>query len=492
MQSRKQAVPHPLAARRAAGLNAPTTAPLAASATARRAAGLNAPTTAPLAASATARLTALLVALLAAVLVVTTLGAVAPADAARRNPATPGDFTGYGFDQCLAPEQWEMDRWLNHSPFLAAGIYISGESRGCREQPNLTPPWVRTQLRRGWRLLPITLGPQASCSPHFPRYGSDETINPSPGSDGTYRPARSQGWREGRSSVAAAGRLGIVRGSVLWYDLEGFDDTMRHCRESAIYFLSAWTWMVRHLGYQAGVYSSAGSGIEMLDRARVARRAINYPNYLWIARWDGVPNTSTTYISDEGWNPNRRVKQYQGGHRETWGGVTINIDRNWLDVGRGLVRPPDPGLCNGIRLNFYDYLTLRPGAATASRVRALQCLLKVKGVYDGRIHGVYGTRTIKAAQAWQRRVGATVSSSFGPRNWVTLLSDGWTPVVKRGSTSLAVRRLQRALNAGGDPDIWATGIFGPETDQALRRWQRAVGLRASGVANAATWAALQR
>jgi hypothetical protein len=25
--------------------------------------------------------------------------------------ATPGDFTGYGFDQCLAPKQSAMDTW---------------------------------------------------------------------------------------------------------------------------------------------------------------------------------------------------------------------------------------------------------------------------------------------------------------------------------------------------------------------------------------------
>ena len=94
------------------------------------------------------------------------------------NVATPGDFTGYGFDQCLAPTQKAMNRWLKTSPFLAVGIYISGKSRACREQPNLTPEWVSTQLAKGWRLLPITLGPQASCQPRFPRYDDDVKIDP--------------------------------------------------------------------------------------------------------------------------------------------------------------------------------------------------------------------------------------------------------------------------------------------------------------------------
>src|SRR3954451_22214382 len=99
------------------------------------------------------------------------------ADAA--TPATPGDFTGYGFDQCTAPSQSAMNAWLRSSPFWAVGLYISGASRGCRSQPNLTPTWVQTQLANGWRLLPITMGPQASCNPRFPRYGNDERINPS-------------------------------------------------------------------------------------------------------------------------------------------------------------------------------------------------------------------------------------------------------------------------------------------------------------------------
>ena len=179
---------------------------------------------------------------------------------ARDNVTTPGNFTGYGFDQCLAPEQWEMNRWLNNSPFLAVGIYISGDSRGCRSQPNLTRRWISTQLEKGWRLLPITLGPQASCSPAFPRYDDDETIDPTPGPSDGYPDARIQGRAEGRKTVRAAAALGISRGSTLWYDLEGFDHTQTSCRESALRFLSSWVTKVSALGYHTGVYSSAGFG----------------------------------------------------------------------------------------------------------------------------------------------------------------------------------------------------------------------------------------
>ena len=118
----------------------------------------------------------------------------------------PGNFTGYGFDQCLAPTQAKMNSWLQHSPFLAVGIYISGDSRACRHQPNLTPRWIATQLSKGWRLLPITLGPQASCQPRFPRYRDDFKISPAPGGANRYPDRPQDGHRRGQQD--RAGRQG--------------------------------------------------------------------------------------------------------------------------------------------------------------------------------------------------------------------------------------------------------------------------------------------
>ena len=191
------------------------------------------------------------------------------------NPVTPGNFTGLGFDQCHAPEQSKMDAWLAASPYRAVGIYISGASRGCRDQPNLTPTWISTQLTNGWRLLPITLGPQASCNPSVPalrqRPGDQHASSTQPGS---YAKAFQQGTAEASTAVAAAQALGIVPGSTLWYDLEGYDVTNTACRESSLWFLSAWTQQLHALGYVSGVYSSAGSGIKSLDDARVLRPGV--------------------------------------------------------------------------------------------------------------------------------------------------------------------------------------------------------------------------
>jgi hypothetical protein len=415
------------------------------------------------------------------------------------NVVTPGDFTGYGFDQCQAPSQAKMDRWLTSSPFLAVGIYIDGNSRACRYQTYLNATWVSTQLANGWRLLPITLGPQASCQPRFPRYDDDPKISPKANANGTYSTALQQGITQASQSVAAATALGIAPGSTLWYDLEGFDHNNTSCRESALSFLSGWTQQIRALGYVSGVYSSAGSGIKALDDARVTRpTAFALPDQIWIARWDGIASTSTPYIRNTGWKPHARIKQYQGGHNETWGGVTINIDRNYLDLGQGSVAPREV-YCGGIAVPSYGFSVLRPPTATsvppASQVKALQCLLQEQGLYAGRLHGKLGPRVIAAINAWQSQHRMRVQPAWSRRNWVSLLSAGDTPVVKFGSTGSAVRRLQRALSVAGTDAtakaVRATGVFNAKTDRALRAWQKRVGVEVSGVAAAKTWKAIQ-
>jgi hypothetical protein len=376
-----------------------------------------------------------------------------------------------------------MNTWLKHSPFLSVGIYISGDSRGCRSQPNLSKRWVSTQLRKGWRLLPITLGPQASCSPHFPRYGNDETIKPARGSNDRYTAARRQGSAEAAKTVSAAKALGIVEGSTLWYDLEGFDHTRRDCRESAIAFLHAWTRKLHALDYVSGVYSSAGSGIKMLDDARVNRPdAFTLPDRIWIARWDGKANTSTSYIRKDGWRPGGRVKQYMGGHNETWGGVTINIDRNYLDIGKGSKAAPEPSHCNGTQIGFHTYTALERGTQATGQVKALQCLLKEQELYGGNINGVYNNATINAANAWQAKRKMKERERWSRPHWMSILSAGATPVLKFGSAGVEVRRMQRALNAVSDePRLKITGVFGKSTDAAVRAYQRRIGEKASGV-----------
>ena len=413
--------------------------------------------------------------------------AALPAQAA--NVVTPGSFTGFGFDQCLAPTQKSMDAWLNSSPYWAVGIYIAGDSRACRSQPNLTPAWVSTQLANGWRLLPITLGPQASCNPRFPRYSDDVRVNPAPARG--YRAARVQGRREAADTVDVAKGLGIGPGSTLWYDMEAYDIGNTDCRESALAFTSAWTKKLHALDYVSGVYSSAASGIKALDDARANRPgAWTLPDRVWIADWDQHANTSSTYIRSDGWQQGNRMKQYVGGHNETYGGVTINIDRDFLDLGAGSAPGPEPTHCGGVRLNFLRYPTLHR-SDTGELVTALQCLLRWQKFYSGELDGVMSAETRDAVSDYRVDHGMTAGQVAGPRVWTSLHSQGDTSVMKYGAASEQVRRLQRALDSASAERLPVTGIFEAETTAAVKRYQSQVGVDQTGVVTPRLWAMLQ-
>lgn len=454
------------------------------------------------ASTAAATVLAGLLALVATLLVPTataaTAGPVAPATAALAkrtgNPATPGNFTGYGFDQCVAPTQSAMDAWLTSSPFWAVGIYISGDSRACRDQPNLSPTWVSTQLANGWRLLPITLGPQASCTTRD-RYRKQVRINPRPA--GGYAAALAQGRAEADKAVAVATGLGIVPGSTLFYDLEGdFSSNNTDCRESALTFVSGWTTRLHELGYLSGYYSSAGTGIKMLDDAAVLRPGkFAMPDHLWVARWSGTPNrineSRTLYLRDTSWPNHQRVHQYRGGHNESHGGVTINIDSNWVDLGTGSVARTAKLFCGGVNVDFPVYSALR-GGATGDQVKAAQCLLRQKKKYAGDITGTYDAATAAAASAYRAKIGLPARGSMSKAVWTSILARGNHPLMKYGATGHAVRRLQRALNAADRAGLAVTGVFEASTTAAVRRYQADNKLPSTGVVTDAVWAELRR
>lgn len=428
----------------------------------------------------------------AAVLAALVLGGTLASPARADVPPQPGNFRGKGFDQCNAPSQAAMDRWLTHSPYQAVGIYISGRQRACREQANLTPTWVKAQVGNGWRLLPITLDHQPYCISRFPRYGeADISTDPANG----YYKARVQGVNVAQAAIDAAKRLGLPAGTTLWLDIEGFDYTNTVCRTSTMAFQHGWNGRLRGLGYVPGLYSSASSGIKMLDAERQNPSSYRWslPARIWIARWDGNANTSTTYIPDVGWLPGGRMKQYLGGHDETWGGVTINIDTNWLALGSAWRVQPEAAPCGGININFPSYATFVEGQANSiAQVKALQCLLKSKGIYTGTINGKYDAPTIAAAVKFQQLAGRPASRRWRPHDWTALHAHGPVETVKVHSTAPVVRRLQRALNAALGAGLEITGHFDGATVRAVKTYQAHRSIAQTGNVVAGVWWNMKR
>jgi len=141
-----------------------------------------------------------------------------------------------------------------------------------------------------------------------------------------------------------------------------------------------------------------------------------------------------SYLPDNHWANHERIHQYRGGHNETWGGVTINIDNNYLDVA-----PP-------VQLGFASYAALSSGAI-GSQVKAAQWLLNEHGYGVIAVDGVFGAATERAVKSFQSARGLSADGVIGARTWTALLSSGWRPVLSQGSTGYEVQRLQRSLTA---------------------------------------------
>ena len=226
------------------------------------------------------------------------------------------DYTGLGFDACATPSARAMSAWAS-SPYRAIGVYIGGANRAC-SQPNLTSIWVGEQVGQGWHLIPTYVGLQAPTS----SCGSCVAL-----SSNTTR-AQVQGAEAARDAVADAEAVAMGPGSPLYFDMEAYTRTTS-ATEATLTFLGSWTTQLHALGYASGVYSSSSSGIA--DLAREFGTAYAMPDNVWTANWNGARNALDAYLSADLWAGHQRIHQYRGGHDETYGGTTINVDNDFVE-----------------------------------------------------------------------------------------------------------------------------------------------------------------
>ncbi|WP_446211883.1 DUF1906 domain-containing protein [Micromonospora sp. IBSANI012] len=271
----------------------------------------------------------------------------APAQAAGYTGPHPGTFTGLGFDTCAAPSDAEMTAWLQ-SPYRAVGIYIGGVNRGCA-QDNLTPEWVASQQAKGWRFFPLYVGLQAPCTTYLRR------IDPAQ--------AAAQGLAAADDAATNARSLGLALKSTLILDIEHYDPGDAACSTAVVSFVGAWTARLHQHGYLSGLYTNTASGGLQDQVAAYWQSGYVRPDILDFANWDGVQTVADPAIPATYWAPKRRMKQYQGDHYETWGGVRLDIDSNYLDLElpsiryqTGVITPSRPAT-----------RTVRPGSLRSPR-----------------------------------------------------------------------------------------------------------------------------
>ena len=108
-------------------------------------------------------------------------------------------------------------------------------------------------------------------------------------------------------------------------------------------------------------------------------------------------------------------------------------------------------------------------------VKTLQYLVRAHG-HNLTVDGIFGPSTDATVRGFQQQKGLAADGIVGPSTWPALII-----TVKQGSQGDAVRGVQEEFqfrNLSGDPTkgLQVDGIFGPETDAAVRGFQQALHL----------------
>jgi murein DD-endopeptidase MepM/ murein hydrolase activator NlpD len=133
--------------------------------------------------------------------------------------------------------------------------------------------------------------------------------------------------------------------------------------------------------------------------------------------------------------------------------------------------------------------------ASPASTAALQAGLRQMGLYKGYVDGIRGPLTRRAVIVFQRRRGLTADGIAGPQTRRAL---GWrgrpalgSRTMRIGNRGWDVAALQYLLQRAGHGAGRADGLFGPLTQAAVMRAQRAAGIGVDGLAGPATIASLR-
>ncbi|HET8846322.1 MAG TPA: glycoside hydrolase domain-containing protein, partial [Ktedonobacteraceae bacterium] len=106
------------------------------------------------------------------------------------------------------------------------------------------------------------------------------------------------------------------------------------CIEAVNAFLEGWNYELGSHNRLAGVYASA-SNYPALGKSNISESLFAWiaGGSSWAQRYDQACSVfGNKYVSDVSWNSHQRIYQYTGGHRETYGRQTWNIDSNCADA----------------------------------------------------------------------------------------------------------------------------------------------------------------
>ncbi len=120
-------------------------------------------------------------------------------------------------------------------------------------------------------------------------------------------------------------------------------------------------------------------------------------------------------------------------------------------------------------------------------VALVQLMLNEKGYSCSSADGIFGTKTESAVRSYQKAKGLSVDGIVGTNTYAKLFTEC---LLKRGSRGELVKALQTRLNEQGYGAGTADGIFGSNTEQAVKALQSAAGIATDGKVGKNTWTAL--
>ncbi len=256
--------------------------------------------------------------------------------------------THLGFDTCSTPTTEQMETWWVYSPFYDIAVYLGGQSypSTCNND-ELDEDWVSTVAGFGWGIIPVWSGLQAPCA----CVGEDQ--NPATckkfarSKVFSWDPATAliQGTQAANAAAEAAKAL-LLPTSVIYLDIEQYSSTYENpsgqsCGVAAQNYLEGWVSELKGGNNNftvEGVYGAPADA--QTDWSQISQP----PDDVWISKW-GTPSSQPVTIWGLNplcdlfsaspcplWSAQQRIHQYLGGHKETWGGMKMEIDSDIVDA----------------------------------------------------------------------------------------------------------------------------------------------------------------
>ena len=182
----------------------------------------------------------------------------------------------------------------------------------------------------------------------------------------------------------------------------------------------------------------------------------------------------------------------EAGFMTNFGEAKLMLNPNYtLTVGEATCR----AVCEFLQVPYVEreldnYPTIRQGAK-GNFVTILQYILNDFG-YNLVADGIFGSATTRAVADFQGKNNLKQDGIVGRNTWNSLLNLLPTSqTLKRGDEKSAVQYLQRLLLSFLYPITSIDGIFGPETERAVKQFQTENALVADGIVGRNTWNALQ-